>query len=199
MKTRINLYSAEFKPKKEKLNLAQLISINILVLVVMLILSFLSISERDEIQLQVQKIDSDIIVQRQNNVELANKAAKNITNPGLEQQLVILKSKLTYQQGVLALLSGLSDVKHSGFSILMTDLARLRDSDIRLQQIQLNNSEMTFKGLARNHQAIPRWVRQFNQGMSLQDRKFSQLHIGRNDNDDITFTLTNSAKREGAE
>lgn len=199
MKTRINLYAAEFKPKKEILNLVQLISINILVLVVMFTFIYLAVSERNEMQAQMQQLDQDMSELRETNKELAEKAAKHIKNPGLEQQLVILNSRLGYQQDILSLLSGLSDVKSSGFSILMQDLARLRDRDIRLKRIQLNNNEITFEGLARYHQAIPRWVRQFKQGTSLQNREFSQLHIGRNDDDTITFTLTNSAKNEDAE
>lgn len=198
MKTRINLYTAEFRPKKEKLNLAQLIAINLVAFIVMAVLIFFAMSARDEVQAQVQKLDNEIADLRVSNQELAEKAAKNIKNPGLEQQLVILNSKLGYQQDILLLLNGLADVQSSGFSVLMTDLAKLRDPDIRLKRIQLNNSEMTFKGLARNHQAIPRWVRQFNQGVSLQERKFSQLHIGRNDDDNITFTLTNSTSNEDA-
>jgi len=196
MKTRVNLYTQAFRPKKERFTLAQ--GLVIIVSAILLMLTLTVLSENDitasaakvnNVKQQVATLESEVDV-------LSDKVARHVQNPALEQQLALLKTRLKYRDELLVQLSQLAEVQSSGFAILMSDLALQRDKDIRLNQIRLAGSSMTLQGIARNHDAIPRWIGKFSAGKSLQGREFSQLNISRNKDDVIAFTLTNKPTSE---
>ncbi|QFI39731.1 MSHA biogenesis protein MshI [Moritella marina ATCC 15381] len=192
MKTRVNLYTQAFKPKKERFTLAQGLVIIVSALLLMLTLTVLSENDISESTAKVSNAKQQAAVLESEVDVLSDKVARHVQNPALAQQLELLKTRLKYRDELLVQLSKLAEVQSSGFAILMSDLARQRDKDIRLNQIRLAGSSMTLQGIARNHDAIPRWIGKFSAGKSLQGREFSQLNISRNEDDVIAFTLTNT-------
>jgi len=198
MKTRVNLYTQEFQPKQERLSLNHVLAISIASLVLMLVLVFVARQDIATVRAQVSVAEQQLNELESEVQGLTAKVAQHVQNPALEQQLALLDSRLQYRHAVLSQLASLALVQSSGFSILMSDLARLRDKDIRLSQIKLAGETMTLVGIARNHAAIPRWIRKFEQGTSLEGREFNKLHIDRNSDDVIAFTLTTNLSNEGA-
>lgn len=192
MKTRVNLYTQAFKPKKERFTLAQELVIIVSALLLMLTLTVLSENDISDSTAKVSNAKQQAAVLESEVDVLSDKVARHVQNPALAQQLELLKTRLKYRDELLVQLSKLAEVQSSGFAILMSDLARQRDKDIRLNQIRLAGSSMTLQGIARNHDAIPRWIGKFSAGKSLQGREFSQLNISRNEDDVIAFTLTNT-------
>ncbi len=198
MKTRVNLYTQEFQPKQERFSLNHVLAISFASLVLMLVLVLVARQDTAAVRTQVGVAEQQLD-ELENEVQgLTAKVAQHVQNPALEQQLALLDSRLQYRHDVLSQLSSLALVQSSGFSILMSDLARLRDKDIRLSQIKLAGETMTLVGIARNHAAIPRWIRLFEKGTSLEGREFNKLHITRNSDDIIAFTLTTNLSNEGA-
>jgi len=191
MKTRVNLYTQAFRPKKERFTLAHSVVIVISAILLMLTLTIWSESDITAAETKVSKAKQQVGVLESKVDQLSDKVARHVQNPALEQQLELLKTRLKYRDELLVQLSKLADVQSSGFALLMSDLALQRDKDIRLNQIRLAGSSMTLQGIARNHDAIPRWIGKFSAGQSLQGREFSQLNISRNEDDIIAFTLTN--------
>ncbi|PKH05154.1 MSHA biogenesis protein MshI [Moritella sp. Urea-trap-13] len=192
MKTRVNLYTQAFRPKKERFALTHALLIISCSLLLMLTLTVMSENENSALTQQVNNVKQKVATLETEVDVLSDKVARHVQNPALEQQLALLKTRLKYRDELLVQLSKLAQVQTSGFAILMSDLALQRDKDIRLNQIRLAGSSMTLKGIARNHDAIPRWIGKFSAGKSLQGREFSQLNITRNDDDIIAFTLTNT-------
>jgi Tfp pilus assembly protein PilN len=192
MKTRVNLYTQAFRPKKERFGLAHALLIISGSLLLMLTLTVISENENTVLAQQVSNVKQQVEILETEVDVLSDKVARHVQNPALDQQLALLKTRLQYRDELLVQLSKLAQVQTSGFAILMSDLALQRDKDIRLNQIRLAGSSMTLQGIARNHDAIPRWIGKFSAGKSLQGREFSQLNITRNEDDIIAFTLTNS-------
>ncbi|MFT7683407.1 MAG: Tfp pilus assembly protein PilN [Moritella dasanensis] len=192
MKTRVNLYTQAFRPKKERFALTHALLIISSSLLLMLTLTVMSENENSALTQQVYNVKQQVATLKTEVDLLSDKVARHVQNPVLEQQLALLKTRLKYRDELLVQLSQLAEVQSSGFAILMSDLALQRDKDIRLNQIRLAGSSMTLQGIARNHDAIPRWIGKFSAGKSLQGREFSQLNISRNDDDIIAFTLTNT-------
>ena len=191
MKTRVNLYTQAFRPKKERFTLGHSVAIVIGAILLMLTLTIWSANDITTAEAEVSKAKSQVEALENEVDVLSDKVARHVQNPALAQQLELLKTRLKYRDELLVQLSKLAEVQSSGFAILMSDLAQQRDKDIRLNQIRLAGSSMTLQGIARNHDAIPRWIGKFSAGQSLQGREFSQLNISRDEDDIIAFTLTN--------
>jgi len=199
MKNRVNLYTRAFKPKKEYLTLMQAVVVISSVLVVMLVLGYMAENNKTVLEQQVKWAKNQLIEQEAEVAELSNQVSLHVQNPALTQQLKQLQTRLQYRDELLVQLSDLALVQSSGFAILMSDLAQQRDRDIRLNQIRLSGDRMTLTGIARTHEAIPRWIRKFSQGKSLQGREFNLLNINRNSDDVIAFSLTNQVVAEVSE
>ena len=191
MKTRVNLYTQAFRPKKERFTLGHSVAIVIGAILLMLTLTIWSANDITTAEAEVSKAKSQVEALENEVDVLSDKVARHVQNPALAQQLELLKTRLKYRDELLVQLSKLAEIQSSGFAILMSDLAQQRDKDIRLNQIRLAGSSMTLQGIARNHDAIPRWIGKFSAGQSLQGREFSQLNISRDEDDIIAFTLTN--------
>lgn len=201
IKARVNLYTQEFRPKQERLSLNHALAISLASLVLMLVLIFSARQDIATVRTQVRVAEQQLNQLENEMQTLTAKVAQHVQNPALAQQLALLDSRLQYRHAVLSQLASLALVQSSGFSILLSDLARLRDKDIRLSQIKLAGETMTLVGIARNHAAIPRWIRRFEKGTSLEGREFNKLHIDRNSDDVIAFTLTTNTtnlSQEGA-
>lgn len=197
MKTRVNLYTPAFRPQKERLTLTHIAGVGALVLAIMLFVVFLAKGELASVQLQLNTARSEI-TQLENSVqELTLAVENNVQDPVLKQQLSRLSEQLDYRHRLLTQLSNLSTVQSSGFSGFMSDLAILRDKDIRLTRITLDGETLTLNGAARYYEVIPRWIKQFEHGQSLAGREFNRLNIDRNKDGVISFVLTN--KVTGAE
>jgi len=199
MKNRVNLYTQAFRPKKEYLTLTQSAVMIAVTLVLMLILAYMAETDKAMLEKQIKIAKNQLIEQEAEVADLSNQVSLHIQNPALTQQLDLLQTRLQYRDELLVQLSDLALVQSSGFAILMSDLASQRDRDIRLNQIRLSGDKMTLTGIARTHEAIPRWIRKFSQGKSLQGREFNLLNINRNSDDVIAFTLTNQVVAEVSE
>ncbi len=191
MKTRVNLYTPAFRPKKERLTLTHITGACALVLVLMLFVVFLAKRDVASVQSQVNNAKNEITQLERNVQELTLAVEKNVQDPVLDQQLARLSEQLDYRHRLLTQLSNLSTVQSSGFSGFMSDLAILRDKDIRLTRITIDGDILTLNGAARYYEVIPRWIKQFEHGQSLAGREFNKLNIARNKEGVISFVLTN--------
>ena len=198
MKTRVNLYTQAFRPKKERLTLTQAMVVIVSSILLMLTLTILSENENSLLTHKVALAKTAVSELAAEVDVLSAKVARHVQNPALDQQLALLNIRLQYRDELLVQLSALAQVQTSGFAILMSDLAAQRDKDIRITQIRLAGESMMLTGLARNHDAIPRWIGKFSAAKSLQGREFSRLNITRNEDDIIVFTLTNQAITEAS-
>lgn len=191
MKTRVNLYTQALRPKSERFTLTQALVASACALLLMSLFIIKSEHENSKLTDKVE-FSKTQLTELENEIEtLSDKVARHVQNPALDQQLALLKARLQHSDALVSQLGNSAIVQASGFSLLMSDLALLRDKDISLNQIHLAGENMVLTGIARNHDAIPRWINKFSASKSLQGREFSQLKISRNDNDIIAFSLTN--------
>ena len=198
MKTRVNLYTAEFRPNLQRLTLATVLALISFMLLLLLLVSYsadhgVRTAEQDVTAMETQ------LTALENEISLASdKAGQHEQSPALSQRLLLLEQRLHQRQEVLATLSDLTVVQESGFSGLMADLAHLRDADIRLTAIKLNGGRITLIGLARTPASIPRWISTFSQSKALAGKTFDRLTIDRGEQG-LAFQLSNSTQSTNAE
>ena len=122
MKTRVNLYTQAFRPKKERLTLTQSIVAIVSSLLLMLTFTLLSESENSELKDKVALAQVGVSELERDVETLSAKVARHVQNPALDQQLSLLNTRLQYRDELLVQLSELALVQSSGFAILMSDV-----------------------------------------------------------------------------
>ncbi|MBD1574514.1 msha biogenesis protein mshi [Vibrio sp. S17_S38] len=100
-----------------------------------------------------------------------------------------LKEDVKTKQDSLNVINSFDDEKLEGYSGVMSSLANLNRNDISLNSIQIDDNKLNVQGYARNPEVVPSWVGQFKDELSLVGRTFEHLSIGRDDKDNVIFSL----------
>jgi len=123
--------------------------------------------------------------------------SKNKVDANLEHQLSSLTLLLSNKKHLLQQLTDSSSTQSAGCSMAMTELAQLHNNEISLQRIVINNSELTFSGLARKPEAVPLWLAAFEQSTFLSGKSFRHFRLGENEAQVTTFVVSSGDEKTG--
>ncbi len=147
----------------------------------------------------ISKCDIPLLVSQQKKVQearlssLEKRVSQNKANPQLVQELENLKALLTNKKNLHTQLTDSSTTYAAGFSMAMTELSQLHHRDISLQQVKMNNTFMTFAGIARKPEAVPKWLAAFEQSTFLAGESFTHFSLSENEDSSTQFVVSSSA------
>jgi MSHA biogenesis protein MshI len=101
-----------------------------------------------------------------------------------------LEKEVQAKRDSLTAVGKYDDSQRSGYSGVMTSLAKLSNDNISISDIHIAQEQLDIKGLARTPRAVPDWVVQFKSEVSLVGRTFDDVAIGRNEKGMVTFELS---------
>ncbi|MGL5498964.1 MAG: PilN domain-containing protein, partial [Aeromonas sobria] len=122
--------------------------------------------------------------------------ARHQADPRLQQQLTNQQDELTAKQGLMRQLGSLTLQKSHGYASLMADLSRIRNSNLSLQRIEINEGRINLSGFAGRSQDVPAWVNRFKQTPSLVGKEFGELTLSRDKEGRLTFQLSGIAREK---
>lgn len=189
MKLRINLYSQEFRPRRQWLTLPQLVSawigIGLLLLAGYGVLHGLLLH-----QLKLNQLQSSALQQvQEENAHLIAEQQRRQPDLALQQSNNDMLELVSAKQALLNSLKGRETMKSNGFAALLTDLARIRAKGVALQAIQLDENNLALSGQASHSEDVPAWVSHFSATDSLKGRAFSRLEMSRDNQGVLHFHL----------
>ncbi|EDP58123.1 hypothetical protein [Vibrio sp. AND4] len=186
---RINLYPEFLKPKKNLLTLKNVvISWGVAAALIFISFGYLTwqnLGVADEIKIVKSRgeiMKSDLQHQQANLRKYQPNTNKLAAKARLEREV---KAK----RDSLKAVGKYDDSQRTGYSGVMLSLAKLGSNNISLTTIHIDNTTLGLKGLARSPSAVPNWVSQFKNEISLVGRTFDDVKIGRNEDDTVTFEL----------
>lgn len=100
-----------------------------------------------------------------------------------------LATELATKQQTLKAIYTHDDSLKVGYAELLEQLADAANGDISLQHIYVAGHVMDLNGIAREPDAVPRWVGVFNTYSALMNRRFQMMSLGRNNKNVVTFSL----------
>ncbi|MGL5430643.1 MAG: MSHA biogenesis protein MshI [Vibrio sp.] len=191
----INFYQSHLKPKPDQFSLTKLLLVWLAVSTLCLFgyagIEYQNALARQQAQALLQ-LNQSLTEQA---VTLRQQAAAHLPSPVKLAAIERLKKQITAQQQVQQAMAQFDVTQQAGYSGVLNSLAQLARRDISLNHIVLDAVQLNVQGLARDPAAIPNWINQFKQEVTLLGRSFEQLKIGRNEQDIITFEL-NSQRGE---
>ncbi|PJG58169.1 PilN domain-containing protein [Aeromonas cavernicola] len=189
MKRQLNLYSAEYRPKRQWASLNQMVlAWSVALLGVLLVGGGYEWQQRRVSQALAQ---TQIELERQQGdaQRLDSALAQHQADPLLQQQLAALEEDVAAKNELLRQLSSLSLQKDQGYAELMADLARIRSPHLSLQRIEINQGHINLSGLADSSEDVPAWVNRFKQTPSLAGKQFGELTLMRDKEGQLVFQL----------
>ncbi|MGD1335587.1 PilN domain-containing protein [Vibrio harveyi] len=193
---RVNLYPDFLKPKKNLLTLKN-VAISWGVAAALIFVSYGYVtwqSQGVEDEIAIVKSKGDIMKS-----ELQHQQAK-LRKRQPDTNKIAAKARLEREvkakRDSLKAVGKYDDSQRTGYSGVMQALAKLGSNNISLSAIRIDASTLDLQGLARSPSAVPNWVSQFKNEISLVGRTFDDVKIGRNEDNIVTFELKTRGDKE---
>lgn len=195
-KLTINLLQPELLPKKVLLTLSRVVAVWCLVLVVMLgwVLQTQYSQSSLRIKLTVLQQENEQHTTLQSTLTTQLSARK--VDKRLSEKLETIKLVMNTKQALHEKLTNGNNTYVAGFAGAMGDLAQLHHQDIRLQEININNNDMTFSGLALTPEAVPAWLAGFENSTLLSGKSFSRFKLSENAEHITEFMVSSKYEKE---
>lgn len=196
MKRQINLYGAEFRPKRQWASLNQMALVWGFALLLMLLVGVGYGWQQQQVSRALAQRHAELELKRSEAQRLDAELARHQADPRLQQQLVNKQDELTAKQGLMRQLGSLTLQKSQGYASVMADLSRIRNSNLSLQRIEINEGRINLSGFAGRSQDVPAWVNRFKQTPSLVGKEFGELILSRDKEGRLTFQLSGIAREK---
>ena len=196
MKRQINLYGAEFRPKRQWASLNQMMLVWGCALLLILLAGVGYSWQQQQVSRALAQRNVELDLKRGEAQRLDAELARHQADPRLQQQLTNQQDELTAKQGLMRQLGSLTLQKSQGYASLMADLSRIRNSNLSLQRIEINEGRINLSGFAGRSQDVPAWVNRFKQTPSLVGKEFGELTLSRDKEGRLTFQLSGIAREK---
>ncbi|GDY26468.1 hypothetical protein AHAT_23580 [Agarivorans sp. Toyoura001] len=195
MKTRINLYVEEFRPKPERGSLRQAVISWGIVGVLALVWGFWQQQQTNAAVVSSSAQRQLLNQQEQQLNKLKAAIEQRALDPRLQREVSLVQQELTLKQLLDQRLKG-HGYANSGFSSSLNALASIEDSQIWLTEINIQRGRMALAGQSTSSDAVPKWLKQFKAYPDLSQQQFAGLKIFRDEDQQLHFSLSGSTKSE---
>ncbi len=189
-KHKINLLQAELLPKKALLTLQNVTRVWVFTLIVMLVWGGTSQYQMNALHTQHQQLLTNNNLLNKQLAGLEEKIKRHKPDSQLVHQLATLKLLIANKAALHQKLINDHESYISGFARAMTDLSTMDSRDISLSEVIINQDEITFSGMARAAEAVPRWLAKFEQSKVLSNKEFNHFSLQENEQHFINFTVS---------
>ncbi|HDO1383747.1 TPA: MSHA biogenesis protein MshI [Aeromonas veronii] len=196
MKRQINLYGAEFRPKRQWASLNQMALVWGFALLLILLTGVGYSWQQQQVSRALAQRSAELEIKRSEAQRLDAELARHQADPRLQQQLVNMQNELTAKQGLMRQLGSLTLQKSQGYASVMADLSRIRSSNLSLQRIEIHEGRINLSGFAGRSQDVPAWVNRFKQAPTLMGKEFSELTLSRDKEGRLAFQLSGIAREK---
>lgn len=196
MKRRINLYGAEYRPKRQLASLPHMLMVWGVALVGLLLALFWAQHILTGLRQQQAQQQQALAQQQQQQQHWQTALAQRQADAGLKLQVENSQQELASRQALARALAGRAELRSGGFSLLLTDLARLHEPRIALTHIQVSAQGLALQGDALQGEVVPGWIARFSDAASLRQRHFSALQLQRGQDGLVHFSLGSATRLE---
>ncbi|QLE87092.1 PilN domain-containing protein [Shewanella sp. Scap07] len=195
-KLRVNLFDKSLLPKQLRLSFQRLAvgsGALLLLFVVAIALAWQSVNslQADKAQLTSTKRQFD---QQKQQLEMQLAARK--PDAKLVDTVELKGQQLELKRLLLKELSQREALTSQGYSLLLTDLARVADNSIWLSRIRVNEDKYVFEGFSVDPNGVPQWVERLRTTETLKGHAFAAMTMSRGEGQPLGFTLTSDATEE---
>ncbi|MGE6108687.1 PilN domain-containing protein [Aeromonas sobria] len=194
MKRTLNLYGAEFHPRRQWASLPQMLLVWGLLALLLVGLGGWTLWQQQGVSRELAQVRLALDVQRGEAKRLDAALARHQADEALQRQLAEKRDELNAKRALMRQLGSLSLQKSQGYAGLMSDLARLASDRLALERIEINEGHINLAGVARSSQDVPAWVNRFKQMPTLAGKEFGELTLSRDPAGRLQFQLSGIAR-----
>ncbi|OUS30590.1 hypothetical protein A9Q98_04935 [Thalassotalea sp. 42_200_T64] len=145
------------------------------------------------------QFNDEHIALKRKNVQLKNKLKQyrqvldnRSTSSKKINQLSTLKSMLQNKQILHRQLTDHTQLRVTGFAGIMSELAINHHGEISLQNIKIDNDNVSISGLAPKADSVPIWLSGFEGAAFMSGRNFAQFNLSINEKGETQFVVSSN-------
>lgn len=193
MKTRVNLYSEEVRPRLELLTLNFALFCWLVSLLLLAGIAGYIYMQKPSLQQQLMALQ-DTQTQKSGQLEqLSARVSVRKQDASLVAELEQQQAQLDQQQTLLNALQQQENLKSRGFSPLLLALAERHEPQLALHKIIIQGADVRFEGQLLASDALPRWLEQLSDDSYFQHTRFNDARLFRDDQHNLHFVLDSKA------
>ena len=192
----INLLQDELRPEQPLLTLPRVLLLWGLVFLVTLFVGFSIQNTERSLELEARQLTEKKTEQNKEITLLKTKLANHKPSAALIAKEQTLQHIIANKKTIHNYLTNTDESYIDGFAEAMSDLALLHHKNISLTGIRINDHFVSFDGVARNAEAVPAWLTNFERSKVLSGRLFNQFQLNENENKYIEFNVSSSSQKE---
>lgn len=196
MKRHLNLYGAEFHPRRQWIGLNQLVLVWGALLALLLGIGGFTHWQQQQLDRELAALSLEQAQLRNESSRLDAELARHQPSPTLGAQLGEVNDKLASLQRTMAQLNQIAPELGGGYAHLLADLAGIRSDRLALERVQVEQGTITLSGQTRSSQDVPAWVGRFKETRALAGKTFSQLQLSRDAQGALRFRLGSQPKEK---
>lgn len=189
MKSSINFYTDDLKPRIEIITLSFVLTMAIVSVALMLGISWWAASHHETVKSQGQQLSN----QRTSLESQIKSLSEALTSRRPEQALLmeVASAEKTLQDNklLLARLNDRSRLASHDYPSLMLDLAKAHHQDVWLSRILVNGEQVYLQGSASAAESVPEWIAQLSDVAFFHGVEFESAQISENDQQQVDFVL----------
>lgn len=189
MKTRVDLYLQELRPRYELLTLGTCLFAWILALFVVAGATLWVKQSSQALQVEALQVDAQFKSKKQLVDVLTAKRDSRSKDPKLVSEIESLQRMLAGRRAILNELKKQEQLKSQGFSGLMLGLAQNQQDDLWLTRVRIEEQQLLLTGGASESASLPRWISKLQQSEFFQGRQFKAAKLYRDDTDLLVFEI----------
>jgi len=190
LKPSINLLQPELFPKKPLVSLQNVVAFWSVLLVLMIGVTGYTQWQNSKLSKQAAELTRQNESYQQTSKQLQARLAGHKANTALVAELDMLKALTKNKRFLFNHLTNTDYSYIGGFASAMSEFSQLHSKDISLENIVIQDNVISFSGIARNPNAVPQWLDNFNQSQVLSGKLFQQLKMTERDDKLISFSVS---------
>ena len=189
MKTRVNFYFEEFRPKTYLINIGFTALLWSIAALIVIAAAISANGKNEAVKRELMIAENAIDDKRKVLTMLAGARDDQNQDPALLADIERFQQEFNLKKRIVNELSGRETQKSSGYSELMLDLARVHQQGIWLTQIRLDGANIRIEGGASNSSAVPQWVNKLSDASFFSGAEFAQARMFRDEEQQLHFVL----------
>ena len=190
MKTRVNFYFDEFRPKTYLINLHFTALLWGLAVASVFVGAFISHNREAAIENRLEMVERAIDDKRKAISMLTDARDGLQQDPSLVAAIERLQQEQVAKGDIVEELGNREASKSSGYSDLMLDLARVHQPGIWLTLIRLDEANVRIEGGASNSAALPQWLNKLTASSYFNGTEFAEARMFRDQEEQLHFVLS---------
>lgn len=193
MKLRVNLYSADLLPVKQRLSFLRLCQAFVGLTLLLLLCTAITMGFNNglESDKKLLTIDKKHLDSEKQNLETA--LAQRGPTESLVAEVELKAQQLELKRKLFDKLSKEEELTSYSYSPLMTDLASVANSKIWLNRIRVDENRYIFEGFTSAPEGVPLWVERLKTTKTLKGHAFASMTMNLGENQPLAFKLTSEA------